>query len=80
MPVAGLLLKPTRNSSAADVHAIQIGTLPLADRVITVRRPCNLGGRGSLRSALIAAKLVPGFGRPIRMARIALVSRANEVC
>jgi len=41
MPVAGLLLKPTRNSSAADVHAIQIGTLPMADRVTTVRRPCN---------------------------------------
>ena len=39
--MAGLLLKPTRCSSAANVHAIRIGTLPVADRVMTVRRPCN---------------------------------------
>ena len=40
-PVAGLLLKPARSSSAANVHAIRIETLPVADRVMTVRRPCN---------------------------------------
>src|SRR5215813_3905574 len=42
MPVAGLLLRPTRSSSVADVPRQRIRAVPMADRVMTVRRPCKL--------------------------------------
>ena len=84
-PVAGLLLKPTRSSSAANVHAIRTETLPVADRVMTVRRPCKPQWSRLVALGAVHRKVVPGFSddvAPLRRAEVAclaLASRAGEV-
>jgi hypothetical protein len=61
------------------VHAIRIGTLPVADRDHDCPLPLQtLNGRGSFALGVIA-QLVPEFSRPIKVARFALAWRASEV-
>ena len=68
------------------VHAIRIGTLTVADRDHDCPPPLQtLSGRGSLRSALIAASwcrssaMVPPHEGGLKLACLVPASRADEV-